>query len=332
MMISNIGIIGLGSIGKRHARIVKEYLPNVKLHIVRSGKGPNLYDPMFDDVPIYDSVTALIKKDVDAVIICSPSSVHIEQSNDLIKANIPILIEKPLSNNLDKIHDFQKLALNSRVPVLVGYCLRHSDSLNKLGELLSNNVVGDVSYVRIESSSYLPNWRPDSELINTVSANKSLGGGVLLELSHELEYAIRIFGPFIKVYATMNGSDSVLGLDVEESVDILLTNQNNINVSIHLDFCNRALERSCRVYGNHGILLWDGIKDMTTLSKDGILNECWAFDQTRDDLFKAQLEHFIKCISGEQSPLVPLNMGVDVLKLIDKIWLSNDNGREELIN
>ena len=68
------------------------------------------------------------------------------------------------SNNFDKIHDFQKLAINSKVPVLVGYCLRHSDSLNKLGELLSNNVVGDVSYVRIESSSYLPNWRPDSEI------------------------------------------------------------------------------------------------------------------------------------------------------------------------
>jgi predicted dehydrogenase len=325
MMISNIGIIGLGSIGKRHARIIKEYLPDVKLHIVRSGKGPNVYDPMFNDVPIYDSVTTLIKEDIDAVIICSPSSVHIEQSTDLIEANIPILIEKPLSNNLDKIDDFQKLAYHSKVPILVGYCLRYSDSLNKFAELLSNNVVGDVSYVRIESSSYLPNWRPHYELINTVSANKSLGGGVLLELSHELEYAIRMFGPFNKVSASINGSDSVLGLDVEESVD-------NLKVSIHLDFCNRALERSCRVYGNKGVLLWDGIKDMTTLSIDGILDESWAFDQTRDDLFQSQLEHFIKCISGEQSPLVPLNTGVDVLQLIKEIWLSNDNGREELIN
>jgi predicted dehydrogenase len=331
-VISNIGIIGLGSIGNRHARIVNEYLPNVNLHIVRSGKGPNVDDPMYDDVPIYDSVTELINKDVDAVIICSPSSVHIEQSTDLIKANIPILIEKPLSNNLDKIDDFQNLANHSKVPILVGYCLRHSDSLNKLGELLSNNVVGDVSYVRIESSSYLPNWRPDSELIKTVSANKSLGGGVLLELSHELEYAIRIFGPFIKVSASINGSDSVLGLDVEESVDILLTNQNNVKVSMHIDFCNRALERSCRVYGNEGVLLWDGIKDVTSISKDGILGESWSFDQTRDNLFQSQLEHFIKCISGEQTPLVPLNMGVGVLQLIDKIWLSNDNGREELIN
>jgi len=332
MTINSIGIIGLGSIGKRHARIVKEYLPNVKLHIVRSGKGPNVYDPMFDDVPIYDSVAALIKNDVDAVIICSPSSVHIEQSTDLIKANIPILIEKPLSNNIDKIHDFQKLANDSNIPILIGYCLRHSDSLNNLAELLSNNVIGDVSYVRIESSSYLPNWRPDSELINTVSANKSLGGGVLLELSHELEYAIRMFGPFIKVSASINGSDSVLGLDVEEAVDILLTNQNNVKVSIHLDFCNRALERSCRVYGNEGVLLWDGIKDVTTISKDGILDESYAFEQTRDDLFQSQLEHFIKCISGEQSPLVSLNTGVDVLQLINEIWLSNDNGREELIN
>jgi predicted dehydrogenase len=327
-MISNIGIIGLGSIGKRHARIVKEYLPNVKLHIVRSGKGPNVYDPIFDDVSFYDSVTSFNKKDVDAVIICSPSSVHIEQSTNLIKANIPILVEKPLSNNLDKIHDFEKLATNSKVPILVGYCLRHSDSLNKLVELLSNNVVGDVSYVRIESSSYLPNWRPDSELISTVSANKSLGGGVLLELSHELEYAIRLFGPFIKVSASMNGSDSVLGLDVEESVDILLTNQNNVKVSIHLDFCNRALERSCRVYGNKGVLLWDGIKGLTSLSKDGVFDESWTFDQTRDDLFKTQLVHFINCISGEEMSLVPVKMGIDVLELIENIKESNTKRKE----
>ena len=141
-----------------------------------------------------------------------------------------------------------------------------------------------------------------------------------------------MFGPFIKVSASINGSDSVLELDVEESVDILLTNQNNVKVSIHLDFCTRALERSCRVYGNEAVLLWDGIKDVTTISKDGILDKSWDFDQTRDNLFQSQLEHFIKCISGEQTPLVPLNMGVGVLQLIDKIWLSNDNGREELIN
>lgn len=328
MMISKIGIIGLGSIGKRHAKIVKEFLPNVKLHIVRSGKGPNVDDPMFDDVPIYDSVTALIKKDVDAVIICSPSSFHIEQATKLIKANIPILIEKPLSNNLDKIHDLQKLTNHTKAPILVGYCLRHSDSLNKIVELLSNNVVGDVSYVRIESSSYLLNWRPDSELMSTVSVNKSLGGGVLLELSHELEYAIRMFGPFIKVSASKNGADSVLGLDVEESVDILLTNQNNVKVSIHLDFCNRALERSCRVYGNKGVLLWDGIKGLTTLSKDGVLHESWSFDQTRDDLFQTQLVHFINCISGEERPLVPIKMGIDVLKLIENINESNSKRKE----
>ena len=51
----------MGSIGKRHAKIVKEYLPNVKLHIVRSGKGPNVDDPLFDDVPIYNSVSELVK-------------------------------------------------------------------------------------------------------------------------------------------------------------------------------------------------------------------------------------------------------------------------------
>ena len=332
MMISNIGIVGLGSIGKRHAKIVKEYLPNVKLHIVRSGKGPNVDDPMFDDVPIYDSVSALVNSCVDAVIICSPSPLHIEQSTELIKAKKPIFIEKPLSNSLDKIYDFERLADESKVPILIGYCLRHSESLNKLIELLSDNVIGDVKYVRIESSSFLPNWRPDSQFMNTVSAKKSLGGGVLLELSHELEYASRIFGPFIRVSASTNSSDSILGLNVEESVDILLTSRNNVKVSIHLDFCNRALERSCRVYGSKGLLTWDGIKGATTLSIDGVLAKSWEFEQTRDNLFQTQLEHFINCISREQAPLVPLKMGLNVLELIDKIRTSNENRREEVIH
>ena len=66
--------------------------------------------------------------------------------------------------------------------------------------------------------------------------------------------------------------------------------------------------------------------------KDGVLDESWTFDQTRDDLFKTQLVHFINCIYGEEMPLVPIKMGIDVLELIENIKESNTKRKEvELI-
>lgn len=294
---------------------------------VRSGKSkPDKYDEEIKG-EVYFSTDEAIKSGIQAAILCSPASLHVPQAIEFVKAKIPVLIEKPLSLNMGSTNYLKRLSQTLSVPVLVGYCFSHCDSLNKLVSLYSNNHAGESFYVRIECSSYLPNWRPVQDFKNTVSANPSLGGGVLLELSHELEYANRIFGPFSELFAKINKINS-LGLDVEESAEIILTNRDNLRVSIHIDFCSRAIERTCRIYGDQSVLKWDGINDRTSLYKDGKELEFWQFSKQRNDMFIKQLKHFFECVSLNIQPMVTLENGINVLQLIESIKESNSTGME----
>ena len=313
-MIKRIVIVGLGSIGRRYIKIISENWKDLELCFIRSGKSKPDNHNLAVKGDSYDCLQEAIKSGIQAAILCSPSSLHIQQAIEFVKAKIPVLIEKPLSCNLDSTNYLKELSKNLSVPVLVGYCFSHCDSLNKLISLYSNNHAGESFYVRIECSSYLPNWRPAQDFKNTVSANSSLGGGVLLELSHELEYAIRIFGPFSKLFAKINKINS-LGLDVEESAEIILTNKNHLRVSIHLSFCSRAIERTCRIYGNKSVLKWDGINDRTSIHKDGKELDFWQFSKQRNDMFIKQLKHFFECVSLNIKPVINLENGIYIARI-----------------
>ena len=107
----------------------------------------------------------------------------------LLKAKIPVLIEKPISDNLKKCSELIELMTSNNCLVTVGYVLRHSKILNKFKELINQSDIGKRLYAEIKCGSYLPDWRKDKDYRESVSAKSSLGGGVLLELSHEINYA-----------------------------------------------------------------------------------------------------------------------------------------------
>ena len=110
---------------------------------VRSGKSkPNKYD---EDIKgeVYFSIKEAIESGIQAAILCSPASLHVPQAIEFVKAKIPVLIEKPLSLNMASTNYLKLLSQNLSVPVLVGYCFRHCDSLNKLVSLYSDNHAGE---------------------------------------------------------------------------------------------------------------------------------------------------------------------------------------------
>ena len=110
---------------------------------------------------------------------------------------------------------------------------------NYLRKNVNSNKLGSFLFSKINCSSYLPDWRPSQDYRRTVSSSSSYGGGVLLELSHEIDYANWFFGPFLKVQAVLKNTGT-LEIDVEDIADLVLTNKNGMNVQIHLDFCSRS--------------------------------------------------------------------------------------------
>ena len=312
--IKRIGLIGLGSIGRRHLRLIKQLRPDVEVFVVRSGRGLKCSEEDLADGIVY-SMEQLEDLSIDAAIISSPASYHVDQALKLVGLGIPLLVEKPLSHNLDKTRELMVLAETARACALIGYVLRHSEDLNYFRKVIADSVVGPFSQARVVCSSYLPEWRPGQDYRESVSAKANLGGGVLLELSHELDYANWLFGPFESVEASIINS-GLLQLEVEDTADLALKSRNGLSVSIHIDFVSKQPVRECVIEGVNGYFHWDGIKRaVSSQSRSGCF-KVTKFENKRDQMYRSQLSHFMACVEQGIQPKVSLDEGVEVLKLI----------------
>ena len=188
-----MAIIGFGSIGKRYLRLIKKNYPNLRITIVRSQikKKTKFHNKLVKEVA---SIKEVISMGVQAAIISSPSTLHVSQAQKLIKGNIHVLIEKPVSNNIKSAEKLLKISKKKNIVGLVGYCLRHTKLLQKFKQMIEKKILGKILNVRVECFSYMPHWRKNANYLNSVSARKNLGGGALLELSHEIDYIRWFFG------------------------------------------------------------------------------------------------------------------------------------------
>ena len=290
--------------------------------MVRSGQGVNWPEAELAKRVVLNSKDAMAVG-AQAAIISSPSTYHIKQAFDWLRENKPLLIEKPLSHNLIGLSDLKQLVKKSEIPVLIGYVLRYDQCAQQFHQMLKSKEVGDPLYVRIECSSYLPDWRPNLDYRKSVSARKAMGGGVLLELSHEIDYANWFFGPFMNIQASLQNSGT-LEIETEDGADLFLRNLKGLPVSIHLDFYGKVPKRECRVKTSEGELVWNILSQkISWTDANGQIKER-SFKQDRDKLFLRQLEHFFNCIDKNDFPKVSLQDGLDVMQIIEKAKKSNN--------
>ena len=318
MEIKTILIIGFGSIGKRHLKIIKKIRPKIKVNLLlrpislKQIKDQKLLNKTFTNIK------DALDEGADAAIIASPANLHIEHSIEVLKAKIPVLIEKPISNNLGNCSELKKLMQSNNCLVTVGYVLRHSKILNKFKEIINESHIGKSLYAEIKCGSYLPDWRKDKDYRESVSAKSSLGGGVLLELSHEINYANWLFGPFKNIKSISINSEH-LEINVEDIAKIIAINNNNFLVNIHLDFCSDSNERYCKVYGNLGFINLDFNNHLITIKKNDSKETLKIeVDENYNDMYVNQINDFLNCIENNSNPIVTIDDALDTLKLISE--------------
>ena len=330
MKVKHLAIVGLGSIGRRHLRLLKELRPELEISLVRSGKGSNSPEAELATRILY-SLDDAVKSGIQAAIISSPTSTHVKQAEILGRAGINILLEKPLSISLDGVNELLDQIEQANIVSLCGYVLRYDPGAKKFKEMLLNNCVGQLLHVRVVCSSFLPDWRPGRDYRETVSAVPELGGGVLLELSHELDYIRWFFGEMRSVQANLHNSRT-LGIDVEEAADLIMISEEGFPVALHLDFNQRFSKRYCSIQGTDGELTLDYINKRIIFHPADSDPEVQSFDYERDHLYKEQLSHFLDCIENDVSPSVTLSDGAAVLNIVEAAKQSHETGqRKELI-
>jgi hypothetical protein len=325
-MIKNIGILGLGSIGGRHLRLARELRPDLNIIAVRSGKGEAVQEEKLADTVSF-SLEDAIRAGIQAAVIATPAVYHVQQALDLMQRGIHVLIEKPLSESLDNVIELLEVEKRSKAVGLMGYCLRYNSGAMKFNDMLNNKKTGQVLHVQVDCGSYLPDWRQGRDYRKSVSAKKELGGGVLLELSHELDYIRWFFGEMKSVYANIQNSGT-LGIDVEDSVDMIFNSDRGFLVSAHLDFNSRSIRRNCTVRCSGGDLIWDAIQSEVIWRPVDSPEEVENFNYDKDYIYREQLKHFFDCIENRKPPSVSINDGVAVLRMIEAAKNSHKIGEE----
>jgi predicted dehydrogenase len=256
-------------------------------------------------------------------IIASPASFHIPTAQTLAEARTHLLIEKPLSASLDGVVKLIKTCQTNSLVLMTGYNLRFLPSLQRYREALLEGIVGKVLSVRCEIGQNLLSWRPDSDYRKSVSASRDLGGGVLLELSHELDYLRWIFGEVEWVKATLS-QQSALEIDVEDSASLVLgflpsLDGRQLIATVNLDFIRHDATRICVAIGENGSLRWNGLTGVVEIYEvgSGKWRELFGAPHQRNDSYLAEWRDFLECIKLHKTPLITGEDGLKVLQIIE---------------
>ena len=324
-MMQRVLIVGYGSIGQRHLRIVRESLQLSEVRVLRREPGATAEGAD----GCFSSLDEALTFAPHIAIVASPAPFHLKVALALAKQGCHLLVEKPLSDTTEGVPELLMAASESGIVLQVAYNLRFSPSLRDFRQRVQSGDIGRILSIRCETGQHLETWRPGTDYRVGVSARRELGGGVLLELSHELDYLRWIFGNVDWVGAWI-GCQSGLEINVEDTAHLLLGVRNNpVAVggpiaALSLDLLRRDSTRRCVAIGEAGSLAWDGIAGSVTLcggngTESVVLSE---HPPVRDETYHEQWRHFLACIANQSSPLVGGSDGLAVLELVNAAWRS----------
>lgn len=312
-------VVGLGSIAHRHIRNLKTITPDVELAVWHQhSKSADLQNlrSMVDHV-VFDLAEALAWQPSFA-LITNPAPLHIETGIVLARENCHLFIEKPLSNTLDRVDELLMVCRERGLVLMVGYNFRFHRPLQILQQALVQGLIGRPMIIRAEVGQFLPEWRPGKDYRQGVSARRELGGGVLLELSHELDYVCWLGGE-VRAITAQIGHLSDLEIDVEDTAEITMQFAGGTIGSVHLNMVQRPATRLCRIVGTKGTLSWDGLSHQVRLfsAAENAWSDLQPADHIdRNEMYIAELRHFLDCIKENSIPAVCGEDGRRVLEIV----------------
>lgn len=318
-------VVGSGSIARRHISILRFLLPNSEVACV-SASGRLLSAGETSATHHLASLADAIAWRPNLAVIASPAPLHPRHAAAFLEVGAAVLIEKPLADSCSRFNELAPQLCEHHSRIEIAYNLRYLPALVELKNQIDRKVIGRLHSIRIEVGQYLPDWRPHTNYRHSVSANKLLGGGVLLELSHELDYLRWIFGKFDTGYCILSNSGQ-LQIDVEDRVDIMLSRSDGVVVQIHMDFLQRKVSRDCKVIGETGSLYLDFVTNSLRIFRDGKEEVLFSnLNADSNDMYIEQMRGFIQLATGQVSPRIPLDDGISILTLIELLRQSAATG------
>lgn len=243
-------VAGCGSIGRRHAANARELGeaavmdPNDAVRGVVAGEL---------GIPGFGSMDEALAWAPDCVVVATPTHLHLPVAEQAVRAGAHVLVEKPLSHDLEGTEEFLALARKRGVMVRVVCNMRFHPAIRALRDGVK--AIGRPLFARAQYGNYLPDMRPCADYRELYCANRSMGGGVILDAIHEIDYLAWLFGPVESVRCEA-ATVSDLDIDVEDYAGMIMRHAGGVRSEVHLDYLQRYKRRGCEVAGTEGTVVW----------------------------------------------------------------------------
>ena len=297
-------VVGCGSIGRRHARVLQELgLRDLAVcdpvatqrEAVQSALGiPEGYADYMD----------ALTRGFDAVVLCTPPGLHVEQAMAAIQQGCDVLTEKPLSNSLDGIDDLIAAVRGSDRILMVAFCMRFHAGLRRVKQLLDAGVIGRLFSCRFEVGEYLPACRPGVDYRTLFVTREDVG--VTIDYIHEPDLAIWLVGQPVRRVAAMTGQFSDLEMAGDDVAEETLWFDGRCLAQIHVDCARRVRRRTAQFLGTEGIIEIDYADwDHCTVDVYSAGPGQWpreTMQMERDDMFRAEDRLFLERVISRERP------------------------------
>lgn len=311
MSAPRVLVIGAGSIGSRHAR-----------NLVAAGASVTVTDPDAERAAAVGGATARpfdlgTIDGFDGIVVASPTSLHRVHLDAALRTGARVLVEKPLCL-LDELDSLAELIARAEGRVMVGYNLRLHEPLERVHEALSRGLAGRVVAAHLWFGSWLPDWRPTVDHRTTYSAQRALGGGVLLDAIHELDEALWFFGDDLEVRYAFVDRVGTLDIDVEDTVKALLVADGVVPVEVSLDYLSRRYRRGVEIIGTDATIRYDWATRELTV-EGASTRRVDVVDTPVDRSYEREAERFLRFVTDGTAPPVDAAAGATSLRLAARI-------------
>ena len=274
---------GLGSIGQRHAKILLDNYDH-EIFAFRTKKGQYKPELSIKDIFSWDDVEKL-KPDI--AFITNPTSLHIETTLNCARNGYRLFIEKPIDSKKEGLVELLKVVKDKRLPSYVAYNLRFHPVINKLKEYINQY---DFLHMRVLCTSFLPDWRPGQDHKKSYSSNSKLGGGVLLDLSHDIDYVDYLLGGISKIDGRY-GREGDITVDSDDYADILVESPKGMS-NIHMNFFSHVTMRKIHIDFKELSIVGDINKGIIEEYKRNKMLNVFKYEVDRNFTYINQLRYF----------------------------------------
>lgn len=326
-------MVGLGSIGQRHVRNIRRvYGDDVEIGAYRERKLQQTFSDSMQilegisveeqyNIHCYEDYETALKADPDVVFITTVTSKHMDYSLKAAAAGCDLFIEKPLSDSMDNVELLNGIVKRNGNIVYLGYQNRFHPCIKKLKEIIDDGLLGNIVSVDACFGERLTTMHRYEDYKQTYMANKSLGGGCLLNLQiHDIDYLQWIFG-MPKGVTGFLGYGSALGTDVEENAFIQFDAGKlgyDVMITSRSDFFQYPPVHTCVVVGENGRVETDFNRaTLQIFCGDEMQNEYNFPDFQRNDMFIEELKDLMDCLNKRKMPQPSLTDGINGLEIVE---------------